>query len=123
MLDAFSSDAVPTHLLTREALLDYARTLKPGGVMLLHATNRYYRLESAMVATAREAGLGALVRVYNPQTQSALSQAAVYSIWVAVGQPLDQSRYRGLGWGDPEPGPVLTDDFADLLRVLRFGIG
>jgi SAM-dependent methyltransferase len=123
MLDAFSSDAVPTHLLTREALADYARTLRPGGFMLLHATNRYYKLESAMVATARAAGLGALVRVYNPNTQSALSQAAVYSIWTVVAKPLDQSRFRGLGWGDPEPGPILTDDFADLLRVLRFGFG
>jgi SAM-dependent methyltransferase len=123
MLDAFSSDAVPTHLLTREALRDYARTLRPGGLLLLHATNRYYVLESAMVATARDIGLGALMRTYNPNTESALSVAATYSIWVVAGQPLDQARFRGLGWGDPEPGPVLTDDFADLLRVLRFGVG
>jgi SAM-dependent methyltransferase len=123
MLDAFSSDAVPTHLLTREALQDYARTLRPGGFMLLHATNRYYKLESAMIATARAVDMGALVKVYNPNTQSALAQAATYSIWVVVAKPLDQSRFRGLGWGDTSPGPVLTDDFADLLRVLRFGIG
>jgi hypothetical protein len=122
MLDAFSSDAVPTHLLTREAITDYARTLRPGGLLLLHATNRYYKLESAIVATARDVGLGALTRAYNPTTQSALAQAATYSIWVVAGQPLDQSRWRGLGWGDPEPGPVMTDDFADLLRVLRFGL-
>jgi SAM-dependent methyltransferase len=123
MLDAFSSDAVPTHLLTKEAIREYTRTLRPGGVLLLHATNRYYVLEAAIASTARDAGLGALYRVYNPDTPSAIAQLATYSIWVVASPSLDQSRYRGLGWGDPPAGPVLTDDFSDLLRVLRFGLG
>jgi SAM-dependent methyltransferase len=119
VLDAFSSDAVPSHLLTREAVADYFRTLRPGGVLAFHVTNRFYHLDAAVVATAQSAGLGALVKRYAPTQDAIVERAATASVWVVAGTRTEMPRYRGLGWGDTSPGPVLTDDFADLLRVFR----
>src|SRR6185436_3921299 len=88
ILDAFSSDAVPVHLLTREAMSAYARTLKPGGLMLFHLSNRYYRLEPAVVATARAAGLAGLSTRYEPPDgESAVADSD--STWAVVGAPSD----------------------------------
>ena len=53
LVDAFSSDSVPTHLLTEEALRGYLRVLKPNGVVVLHLSNRNLELDTAAVATAR----------------------------------------------------------------------
>lgn len=60
VLDAFSSDSVPAHLLTREAIQTYARTLRPGGILAFHLSNRYYDLVGPVAATARSAGFSAL---------------------------------------------------------------
>lgn len=50
VLDAFSSDAVPTHIITRQAFDDYARRLGPGGIVLVHISNRHLDLEPVMAA-------------------------------------------------------------------------
>lgn len=63
-LDAFSSDAIPTHLLTVEALNVYFRALKPNGVLLLHISNRNLALEGPAAAAAKAAGATALVQRY-----------------------------------------------------------
>ena len=120
ILDAFSSDAVPSHLLTREAIEGYMRTLRPGGVLAFHLSNRYYDLDGAVSSTARSIGLASLTERYVPDPPTPEGLAARPSIWVVTGQPDDVERFAGLGWSRPVPGPVLTDDFADLLRTLRF---
>ncbi len=56
VLDAFSSDAIPVHLLTREAVELYRRKLRPGGWLLAHISNRYLNLEPVFAALARDAG-------------------------------------------------------------------
>lgn len=53
-LDAFSSDAIPVHLLTKEAVQIYLDKLAPGGVLLFNTTNRYVRIEGVLAAIARE---------------------------------------------------------------------
>jgi SAM-dependent methyltransferase len=120
ILDAFSSDAVPSHLLTREAMEGYVRTLRPGGVLAFHLSNRYYDLDGAVASTARSIGLASLTERYVPDPPTPEGLAARPSIWVVTGQPDDIERFSSLGWSRPVPGPVLTDDFADLLRTLRF---
>jgi SAM-dependent methyltransferase len=57
ILDAFSSDAIPTHLLTVEALQMYNRKLAPGGLIAFHISNRYLELEPVLAITALKAGL------------------------------------------------------------------
>jgi SAM-dependent methyltransferase len=56
VVDAFSSDAIPVHLLTREALAEYRSRLRPGGWLVLHISNRYLMLEPVVAALAADAG-------------------------------------------------------------------
>jgi hypothetical protein len=46
--------------------------------------------------------------------------AARPSSWVVVGRLRDAARFAAKGWSEPFPGPILTDDFSDILRLLRF---
>ena len=120
VLDAFSSDAVPAHLLTREAMIDYRRVLRPGGVAIFHLSNRYYDLPPAVASTAESIGLRALALGYQPDPASEARLAAKATQYVVVGAAADVSRFADLGWvRQPRSGPVLTDDFFDTLRLLR----
>lgn len=62
LIDAFSSDAVPTHLLTVEAVRGYLQRLKPDGVLILHLSNRNLDLKGPAQAVARQAGAVALLQ-------------------------------------------------------------
>jgi spermidine synthase len=62
VLDAFSSDVVPVHLLTREALGLYLSKLAPNGVLMFHISNRYLELPSVVTALAAERGLATYLR-------------------------------------------------------------
>ena len=64
IIDAFSSDAVPTHLLTVEAIEGYLRLLKPDGVLLLHLSNRNLEITLPAVAAARALGVPSLHNLY-----------------------------------------------------------
>ena len=55
-LDAFSSDAIPIHMLTREAFVEYARILSPRGALVVHISNRFLDLEPVVAAAARAGG-------------------------------------------------------------------
>src|SRR5207244_11884299 len=59
-IDAFSSDAIPVHLITSEALGIYRRHMKPGGVIAFHVTNRYLDLVPVVQALAAAQGLAAI---------------------------------------------------------------
>src|SRR3569833_544826 len=64
LVDAFSSDSVPTHLLTAEAIRRYLRVVKPDGVVLLHLSNRNLELEGPAAASVRLAGGAPVVQNY-----------------------------------------------------------
>jgi SAM-dependent methyltransferase len=66
LIDAFSSDAVPTHLLTVEAMRGYLAKLKPDGVLILHLSNRNLDLDGPAQAAARAAGGQALIQRFRP---------------------------------------------------------
>ena len=57
VLDAFSGDAIPTHLLTREAFDIYRRHLAPGGVIAVHVSNNYLRLAPVVRRLAENCGM------------------------------------------------------------------
>ena len=119
VLDAFSSDNVPAHLLTREAMAGYRRVMRPGGIIAFHVSNRSYDLSPGVASTARSLGLAARQLWYVPGPARIRAEAATASDWVVVGDSADIVRFSRRGWGTPRPGPVLTDDFSDLLRMLR----
>jgi hypothetical protein len=118
VLDAFSSDAVPTHLLTREAFAVYVRHLSADGVLAVHVTNRYVDLKPVVRGAARAHGLAT---EHLPSSDRGLLWA---SDWMLV--------TRGRAFLEDEvvsaatlpllhgAGEVLwTDDWSNLLRVVR----
>lgn len=118
VIDAFSSDAIPVHLLTREAVASYQRSLRPDGLLVFHVSNRYFDLVPVVGRLADDAGLEALVRVGAGDVVGSLESTAV-----ALGTPEAVERLAASdGWRPPPAsGPVWTDDHADVLSVLRLG--
>src|SRR5262245_10057665 len=84
VLDAYTSDAIPVHLLTREALREYFGHLTPHGVLALHLSNRHFDLEPVVARLARDAGFSPRLRVEGKP--SAADQARGYesSSWAVI---------------------------------------
>ena len=122
ILDAFSGDAIPTHLITVEALTDDLRVLKPGGLLMVHVSNRYYDLAPAVAAGARQLGMASEVRVFAP-TQAELDDGVKASDWlVASLSPEQLAPLAADGWSTIRPADrPITDDYPDVLRFARFG--
>ena len=128
VLDAFSSDAIPAHLLTTEALADDARVLRPGGLLAIHVSNRYYDLGPAVASAARAAGLTVLERVYEPSAADRRLNAALSDWLIGTTDPSDVARLEAAGWrtvreGDPAdrrpPRPAPTPPHRALVAVSR----
>jgi SAM-dependent methyltransferase len=126
VLDAFSSDAIPLHLVTREALAIYRRALAPNGILLAHISNRHVRLEPIFAALAADAGMVAIGRIEREITREEKEQEKTLSHWVVLGTDaaaLDAVAAKNKGWvrlPQPAKQKVWTDDFADVLGAMRF---
>jgi spermidine synthase len=123
VLDAFTSDAVPTHLLTREALALYLEKLAPGGVVVFHISNRYLNLEPVVAGVAHAAGAAALLGsdlYLSPEERGPYGSA---SIWVAVAPSAESlAPLRKLRAWRPAVagiGAPWTDDFSNVLGAFR----
>jgi spermidine synthase len=126
VLDAFGSDNVPAHLLTREAIELYFRKLAPGGALLVNVSNVYVDLRPIFANEAAALGFVCYGRIDTNVTSAEAAQGKVESSWVAI------ARTRGDlvqlpvtdGWS-PVPInasiPLWTDDFTDVARVTRLG--
>jgi hypothetical protein len=128
VIDAFSSDAIPIHLLTREALRVYLDHLQDGGFLLFNISNRYLDLEPILVALARDARPPLWCLVGDDRHRRSDSEKAVGmtpSHWLILAR--DQNSVGGKpgiawDWRRPLPGndqPVWTDDYSNLFRVLK----
>jgi SAM-dependent methyltransferase len=119
-IDAFSSDSIPVHLLTREAFALYFRQLKPDGVLALHISNQYLNLQPVVEAAAVDAGKEAIL-VNNDDNQ----REGIYAAsWILLGNP-------GGFYGKREmeaAGAILlplgrqrlwTDNYSSVLKVLK----
>jgi hypothetical protein len=121
-VDAFSGDAVPLHLLTREAFATYFYHLAPDGVLAMHVSNHYLKLASLVRDLAGDSGRSA-VEIQNGQD---LVKTIYSSTWVLVTSNqafLDDEAVRSHStrWGNhPDERPlVFTDDYANIFRILR----
>jgi spermidine synthase len=83
VLDAFSSDSVPMHLLTSEAFADYRRILSPNGLLMVHISNRYLDLKPVVAAAARSGGWTAALRRYRADA-AGVGRNETGSDWVAL---------------------------------------
>lgn len=132
VIDAFSSDAIPLHLLTAEAIGVYARALKPDGILLVHISNRFFDLQPVLAAEAKARGWSAAIRI-DPSGQDQDFDALTGSNWVALTATRD--RMRALTGGVQSTGKAYedgvwvplsgrahfdrwTDDYASTLPVL-----
>jgi hypothetical protein len=119
VIDAFSSDSIPVHLITREALAVYLRHMKPDGIIAFHVTNRFLKLAPVVKRIADDQGLHALL-VVDEAEGSELSKTD----WVLVGRTrkrLDPPEVAGVAEEiDEIPGMrVWTDDFNNLFQILK----
>lgn len=118
VLDAFSSDAIPVHLLTAEAFDGYARVLREGGLLMVHISNRVFDLEPVVAAGADRLGWQAAVAVDDGSVES----GKVPTRYVALSSDtdvIDRLIAHDAMWRLPTDRRVRwTDDFASVLRVL-----
>ena len=121
-VDAFSSDAIPLHLLTAEALAVYQRALAPNGLLMLHISNRYFALEPQLSASLRSLGLDARELTDSPKRDSVRAS----SVWLAVARDPAQLAKVTAGRSDwqalPEAPGIRpwTDEHASILPAVRW---
>ena len=119
ILDAFSSDAVPVHLLTTEAFATAMTTVRPGGVMAVHVSNRYLDLEPVVAAAARDLGLVAITGL---DLEPSVTEGADASEWVIVGRSYADlaDLASGIDWRTARHlgRAAWTDRSSDLLGAL-----
>jgi spermidine synthase len=119
VLDAFSGDSIPTHLVTLEAIEIYLRHLKPGGILAFHTTNTYLDLRPVMAAAAQAFDRSALAYTWIPDAQFPLCRR---SEWTVL-QPTTTAGSPSVS--DWERLPVKanfkpwTDSYSNLLGILR----
>ena len=126
VVDAFNSDSVPVHLLTREALALYLDRLADGGVIALNVTNRYLDLRGVVADLARDANLASLVRDALHITDAEEDEGKAGSVWVVLsrGEAELAPLARDPDWvpfPDRPGAEVWTDDFSNLLGALKRG--
>ena len=124
MLDAFSSDSVPTHLLTVEAMQEYLKLLKPGGVLLLHLSNRNLELTGPTAAAARAAGATVLKGEHwvDPSISHYVEASEIVLLASLDPHALDPFRDNPEWNFKPRPARAWTDDYTNLwgAMIARF---
>lgn len=125
ILDAFSSDTVPMHLVTAEAVELYLDRISADGVLAFHISNRYFDLSPIISRLAEMYGLVGLIQTDHPTAELAAS-GKMMSTWVLLArspdamEPVaDDPRWFPLDVVDP--GPLWTDEFSNLLGIFRWG--
>jgi spermidine synthase len=116
-LDAFSSDSIPVHVLTREGIEVFYNRLRPGGALAVHISNRIFDLQPVLAAHARDLGLRALIG------RGGEGPGAVTSEWVML---TDSDTIADRLGADPRWAPLptsktteWTDDYSSVLSVMR----
>jgi hypothetical protein len=119
IVDAFTGDAIPAHLLTRESFRLYFAHLKPGGRLFVHISNRYLDLRPLLLGLARDAGREALV--IPTHGKPPLTVGAVWALVAPDGRGFSAGEREAAARSDlPPPGPpvVWTDEYSNLLGLL-----
>jgi len=117
VLDAFSDDAIPVHLLTREAFQVYFARLRGSGPLAIHLTNRYldlYPVVESLAAALRKH----VVRIHSaadPETETIAADWAIVSDWNATTDKLRS--YADLT--PLKPGPLWTDEYSNLFQIWK----
>ncbi|QCI68371.1 fused MFS/spermidine synthase [Phreatobacter stygius] len=121
VIDAFSSDSIPGHLLTREAMAIYRKKIAPGGMIVMHISNRHMRLGPVVAAIAADQGMAVRVNDYTASPDQLEEMKFGVIAAIVAEQPtafgaLDAAR----GWHDQDGGTVRpwTDDYSNILGAI-----
>jgi len=124
VLDAFSSDVIPTHLLTLEAIRLYLGKVVEDGILLIHISNRHMDLVPVFDRLAQTLSLSAYLRDDSSVTPDERSEGKLPSRWIVLGrEKRDLTPYIDADW---EPldgrlaGELWTDDFTNVLKILHW---
>jgi SAM-dependent methyltransferase len=119
LIDAFSSDAVPAHLLTVEAVRGYLSKLKPDGILILHLSNRHLDLKGPAQAVARAAGGSAMLQ-QRRVIGGAFWEADEDALIVARSPQALAAYAKDPRWlpSDPTNARPWTDDYTNLAGAL-----
>jgi hypothetical protein len=124
VVDAFSSDAIPTHLITREAVAMYMSRLKPRGVLAFHVSNRFFDLAPVLARIADDQQLVCYARDDREVPPERAAEGMRPSVWVVIARHADalgqiaQSAPRWIRVSNPG-GSLWTDDFTNVLGSLQ----
>jgi SAM-dependent methyltransferase len=121
-LDAFSSDSIPIHLLTTEAIGMYLTKLKPNGLLAFHTSNRYLDLPPVLARVAKSHDLKSIYLAMDIISPEEELRGWTISKWLAMGRSYDD--FGSLGhqfmWqhmDTPPDGPIWTDDFSNVISA------
>ncbi|MDF3024119.1 MAG: hypothetical protein K0R10_1480 [Alphaproteobacteria bacterium] len=121
-MDAFTSDSIPTHLLTKEALQLYIDSLTPGGVIAINVSNRYFALWDTIAATAATIGLKTEMKADTRGKRPAYGSP---SLWLMVSKNSDNKTLSSRGWHVVKPKDDIrpwTDEYTSLLGTLSLDV-
>lgn len=121
VVDAFSGDAIPLHLLTTQAMALYRRHLAPGGIIAFHISNRHVDLEGPIVLLAKSAGMRAATVTTGANDQ----RGEFTATWMLLSDSEDFFAQREVARSARQPQEIAglrpwTDDFSSLLPVLHW---
>jgi len=122
-VDAFSGDAIPVHLITREALHAYLRHMKPDGIVAFHVSNRYLDLAPVAARLAEEEGAFSTLVVDDPPEDDDTRRSK--SDWVLISRSRAALEHPEIVKLNPEPVDVhpdwrtWTDDYSNLVQILK----
>jgi hypothetical protein len=123
LLDAFSSDSVPTHLVSREAVQLYLSKLVPDGIVMFHVSNRYLNVERLVSSLVTDAGLVAYSRFDDAGELRKMGKSSANHIVAARHAEDLVSIANRPGWNRvarPADFQAWTDDYSNLLSLIRW---
>ena len=118
VVDAFNSDAIPIHLITRQALELY---MSRADAVLFHISNRYLRLEPVLGNIARELGLRCVFENHQPSRAQIEDGGLAASRWALLSRSPEPVGARWRACADDPGARVWTDDYSDLLSAISWG--
>jgi hypothetical protein len=121
VIDAFSSDSIPVHLITREALAVYLKHMQPDGIIAFHVTNRYLDLPPVVKMVADANGIASVLVEHDPDESDERYSRTDWTL-VTRDRSFLQSTALQRAQSEVEVPPRLslwTDDFNNLLRILK----
>jgi len=122
LIDAFSSDAIPIHLLTREAVEMYFQKLAPDGLLMIHLSNRHLALEPVVAGVAEALGVVARVRSDDDEEAEIGKSSSTWAVLANKSEDLGALN-KNKEWIElkAKPGvPLWTDDYSSIISVMHW---